>query len=166
MTNNEEAEVDVLEDVQCCEQTEEGKDISILVLSIAIVSLHKESVRMRRARGICPKLSTEMVEQGGDDEVGVLGPCKLGVLEEVLPCGMVNEATQAHGVVVSKMHPTLGQGMMGREGDGVGVVKDDTHVFAGPGAGQVGTSLVGHSLRCCQIEMFSSTGMIGLSFSC
>ena len=26
VTHNEEAEVDVLEDVQCCEQTEEGKD--------------------------------------------------------------------------------------------------------------------------------------------
>jgi hypothetical protein len=77
---------------------------------------------------------------------------------------MVNEATQAHGVAVSKMDPTLGQGMLGREGDWVGVVKDDTHVFAGPGASKVGMSLVGHSLRCCQIEMFSMAGMIGLSF--
>jgi hypothetical protein len=67
------------------------------------------------------------------------------VLEEVLPCSMVNQATQAHGVLVSKMHPTLGEGMVGREGDWVGLVKDDTHVFAGPGAGKVGHAA---KLRC------------------
>jgi hypothetical protein len=47
MTNDEEAEVDILEDVKGSEQTEEGKNISIFVLSIAIVSLDKKSVRTR-----------------------------------------------------------------------------------------------------------------------
>jgi hypothetical protein len=48
-----------------------------------------------------------------------LKPCKLRVMEEVLPCGKNNETTQAHHVVVSEMHPTLGKGMMARQGDGI-----------------------------------------------
>jgi hypothetical protein len=67
----------------------------------------------------------EVLEKSGDDEVGVLRPCKLRVMEEVLPCGMINETTQA---LVSELHPTLGKGMMARQGDGVGIVKYETHV--------------------------------------
>jgi hypothetical protein len=48
-----------------------------------------------------------------------LGPEWLWVMEEVLPCGMINETTQAQHVAVSEMHPTLGKGMMARQGDGV-----------------------------------------------
>lgn len=55
-----------------------------------------------------------MLEKCCDDEIGVLWPCKLRMVEQVLPCGMINDC-----VVVSEMHPTFGKWMMARQGDGV-----------------------------------------------
>jgi hypothetical protein len=45
----------------------------------------------------------EVLEKSGDDEVRVLRPCKMRVMEEALPCGMINETTQVPHVVVSEM---------------------------------------------------------------
>jgi hypothetical protein len=52
VTYNQEAEDDLLEHIKCCEQAEESKDISVLVLGIAIISLHIEGVWLWRAWGI------------------------------------------------------------------------------------------------------------------
>jgi hypothetical protein len=51
-----------------------------------------------RAWGVRAEVVVEVLEKSGDDEVRGLRPCKLRVMEEVLPCGMINETTQAHHV--------------------------------------------------------------------
>jgi hypothetical protein len=100
-------------------------------------------------------------EQGGDDEIGILGPGGLGMTVEILAMAVVNEATYGHGVSVVKMHPTLGKGVMGGERDGVGVVKDEAHVEAGQSASQVDPLLVGEPLCISKVNVVS---MIRLKF--
>ena len=78
---NQEAKDDLLEHIKCCEQAEESKDISVLVLSITIISLQIEGVWLWRAWGIGAEAIVEVLEKCGDDEVGVLWPCELRVTE-------------------------------------------------------------------------------------
>ena len=56
------------------EEQTKGKDISVLVLSITVVSLEVESVWVWAVSWNGRKARTQVVEEGGDDEVGVLGP--------------------------------------------------------------------------------------------
>jgi hypothetical protein len=46
--------------------------ISVLVLSIAIISLQIEGVWLWRAWGVRAEVVVEVLEKSGDDEVGVL----------------------------------------------------------------------------------------------
>jgi len=109
-TNKEEAEIDVLEHIKSSEKAQKGKNIGILVLSIAVVSLKIECVGARRGWRISSQTSAKVVKKGGDDEIGILGPGELRMAVEMLPGGMVNQTTKTDGVAVVKMHPTLGQG--------------------------------------------------------
>ena len=67
-------EKDILEDIKTYENRKKGKDISVLVLSITVVSLEVESVWAWAVSWDGRKARTQVVEEGGDDEVGVLGP--------------------------------------------------------------------------------------------
>lgn len=74
VSHQQKAEVDILEDIKTYENRKKGKDVSVLVLSITVVSLEVESVWAWAVSWDGRKARTQVVEEGGDDEVGVLGP--------------------------------------------------------------------------------------------
>ena len=87
--SKEEAEIDVLEHIKSSEKAQKGKNIGILVLSIAVVSLKIECVGARRGWRISSQTSAKVVKKkkGGDDEIGILGPGELRMVVEMLPGG-------------------------------------------------------------------------------
>lgn len=89
----------------------------------------------------------------------------LRVSIEVLARGMIDEATQTHGVSVIKVHPALGEGMVSGQRQRVGVVKDDTDELAGTRACNVSPVLVGEAFRKSEVEVKGFMGKISSSFS-
>ena len=69
VSHQQKAEVDILEDIKTYKN-----NVSVLVLSITVVSLEVESVWAWAISWDGRKARTQVVEEGGDDEVGVLGP--------------------------------------------------------------------------------------------
>ncbi len=79
MPDQQKAQVDLLEDIKADQETEEGKQEDVLVLSSTIVGLQVEDRRASVGGGVSQKASSDVVKEGGDDKVSIFWPKGLRV---------------------------------------------------------------------------------------